>query len=146
MIYAVGLTYYLSVKFCGKTALDIEETGLWVEMERAHIFLARAELELPKSSPSRARALDFFIIEPSRASFKQAHTDASNHHAYILPITKLKHHLGFSEPRAYLLCGKNQARAFEPEPRLIPPLVLGQFLELIFSFRRITAYRIMLDG
>ena len=31
--------------------------------------------------------------------------------------------LGFSEPRAYLLCGKNQARAFEPEPRLVPPLL-----------------------
>ena len=29
---------------------------------------------------------------------------------------------GFSEPRFYLLCGKNLARAFEPEPRLVPAL------------------------
>ena len=85
--------------------------GLWVEMERAHIFLARAELELPKSSPSRARALDLFIIEPCRASFKQAHADVSNHHAYILPITKLKHHQSYNLDQLFhfqkVILGKN---------------------------------------
>ena len=40
---------------------------------------------------------------------------------------------GFSESRAYLLCGKNQARAFEPEPSLVPPLIRRVNWLLLFS-------------
>ena len=36
---------------------------------------------------------------------------------------------GFSEPRAYLVKGKNWARTFEPEPRLVPPLDRTRIVE-----------------
>ena len=89
------------------------------------------------SSPSRARALN---VEPGRAracpnfpraSFEPELSTNKNANirvrAYFEPIGKL----GSSslEPGAYLLRAQNQARAFEPEPRLVPPLLLWIFAE-----------------
>ena len=45
------------------------KTWFWVEVERAHIFRARAALELPKSSPS----FGFYIIEPDEPPLRNPH-------------------------------------------------------------------------
>ena len=41
--------------------------------------------------------------------------------AYLEPVGKLG--LSSLKPGAYLLRAQNQARAYEPEPRLVPPLL-----------------------
>ena len=89
-------------------------------------------------SPSRARALN---VEPGRAracpNFPRASIEpelSTNKNAnirvqaYFEPIGKLG--LSSLEPGAYLLRAQNQARAFEPEPRLVPPLERTQIFGL----------------
>ena len=111
-------------------------------------FQARTELELQKPSLSRARAWNFSsscLVEPSlqgphfksTANTYNFYTQLSLKQGFdwkwqtlILGLQALKKAQlsfsnsgpGFSKPRAYLLRGKNQARAFEAEPRLVPPL------------------------
>ena len=86
-------------------------------MERAQFFRARAL----NVEPGRARACPNFpraSFEPELSTNKNANIRVR---AYFEPMGKL----GSSslEPGAYLLRAQNQARAFEPEPRLVPPLV-----------------------
>ena len=88
-------------------------------MERAQIFRARARALSVK--PERARA----CLNRPRACFEpKLFTNKSAKirvRAYFKPFGKLG--LPSLEPGAYLLSAKISARAFEPEPGLVPPLV-----------------------
>ena len=76
---------------------------IFFKPELSSSFEYRARMSLPKFSSSLLWAKAFLLIKLLSSSWK-------------LGLSNLK-------PGAYLLQAKNWARAFEPEPRLVPPLV-----------------------
>ena len=87
-----------------------QQAGL--EVEQAQIFRARVELELWVLRPNKPEPVQITLEPASSPSF------------LLIKMLKFEFELTSSvleKPRAWGPGVKNLARAFEPEPRLIPP-------------------------